>query len=538
MKKRYIHLNKVCSIFVICLLIMMPFIVSCGSSSGGGNNSQQSGNNGNSGGSGGSGGSSDTTQPTVSSAGPLAEVTDVDVSTLITVTFSEPMDGSTITTGTFTLNSNPPVSGTVSYNSGTNTATFTPDTNLDYMTAYTATITTGVTDLAGNPMEASYTWSFTTTAAGTGASIDLPETGQTTCYDDSGNVIICSHTGQDGDIRAGVAWPSPRFTDNGDGTMTDNLTGLMWLRNANCISSEYPAFGIDGIAGNGAVTWQHALDFVAGINDGTYTHCGAGYTDWRLPNVNELESLVNLEESNIATWLADQGFTNLQLVAVADLESNHYWSSTSKANREIEAYRVHMKYGGMGYVNKRLNEYVWPVRAETALPAQLWKTGQTISYAAGDDGDLQKGVAWPSPRFTENGDGTVTDNLTKLMWTADASTPGPAGCNGGVKMHMQWQESLNYVACLNTNRYLGYNDWRMPNRKELHSLIDFSQVVPSLPSGHPFSNVYVDYSSSTTYAFGPDYEWDVTPSSGFHHIGLKIGFGGSGHPVWPVRAGQ
>ena len=63
--------------------------------------------------------------------------------------------------------------------------------------------------------------------------VDLPKTGQTKCYDTSGAEIPCAETGQDGDIQAGVPWPEPRFTDNGDGTMMDNLTGLMWTKNAN-----------------------------------------------------------------------------------------------------------------------------------------------------------------------------------------------------------------------------------------------------------------------------------------------------------------
>lgn len=70
--------------------------------------------------------------------------------------------------------------------------------------------------------------------AGTALAISLPRTGQTTCYDTAGAVIPCAGTGQDGDELQGVAWPSPRFTDNGNGTVTDNLTGLIWLKNANC----------------------------------------------------------------------------------------------------------------------------------------------------------------------------------------------------------------------------------------------------------------------------------------------------------------
>ena len=62
----------------------------------------------------------------------------------------------------------------------------------------------------------------------------VPETGQTQCFDVDGTEIICSGTGQDGDLRKGLKWPVPRFTDNEDGTVTDNLTGLIWLKHRSC----------------------------------------------------------------------------------------------------------------------------------------------------------------------------------------------------------------------------------------------------------------------------------------------------------------
>ncbi len=157
------------------------------------------------------------------------------------------------------------------------------------------------------------------------ATVDLPETGQTTCYDSSGNVISCPNTGQDGDTLAGVTWPSPRFTDNLNGTVTDNLTGLVWLKNANCFPER---------------TWSLALSDCNGLANGS---CGLSDGSiaggWRLPNVNELESLVNAQQSNPATWLRTQGFTNVQ--------SYYYWSSTSYANLIFEAWVVHMNNGNV-----------------------------------------------------------------------------------------------------------------------------------------------------------------------------------------------
>ncbi len=101
----------------------------------------------------------DSTRPTVSSTVPTAGATGVALNSLITATFSEPMDPETITTSTFTVGG---VTGTVAYAVNGNVATFTPGSNLTASTTYTATITTGAADLAGNTLASNFTWSFTT----------------------------------------------------------------------------------------------------------------------------------------------------------------------------------------------------------------------------------------------------------------------------------------------------------------------------------------------------------------------------------------
>ena len=180
----------------------------------------------------------------------------------------------------------------------------------------------------------------------------IPNTGQTTFY----------ATGDDGHLQIGVEWPNPRFTDNGDGTVTDNLTDLVWLKDANCISTNYPGFDNDEIAGNGEVTWQHALDFVAGINDGKYSDCGAGFTDWRLPNINELASLVHKgyykpavpNRGGTGQWSEGDSFSSVQ--------GAYYWSSTTGASYPLYAWSVYMDNGSMLQYYKSWDSYVWPVR--------------------------------------------------------------------------------------------------------------------------------------------------------------------------------
>lgn len=162
--------------------------------------------------------------------------------------------------------------------------------------------------------------------------------------------------------------------------------------------------------------------------------------------------------------------------------------------------------------------------------SRVAKTGQTTVYETGDDGDLQKGVLWATPRFTNNTGseaGTVSDNLTGLMWDKDANA-------AGLKT---WERALTYCNDLILG---GHDDWRLPNVKELLSLIDFGKTDPALPGGQPFENVQAHllsyYWSSTTNHGNSDHAWHVSMRSG--HVD-SIGKG----PlpllhVWPVRGGQ
>lgn len=169
-----------------------------------------------------------------------------------------------------------------------------------------------------------------------------------------------------------------------------------------------------------------------------------------------------------------------------------------------------------------------------AQPAPVRKTGQTTSYTTGDDGYYQKGVAWPNPRFTDNGDGTVTDNLTGLMWTKNADLFG----------ERYLMEAITMCENLILGKGCGYTDWRVPNRFELESLLDLEKTDPALPTANPFTNVqkFIGWywTSSWYEPEGGRYDaWAVWLPSG----AVDIRCSDRAEPqclayVWPVRGGQ
>lgn len=150
--------------------------------------------------------------------------------------------------------------------------------------------------------------------------------------------------------------------------------------------------------------------------------------------------------------------------------------------------------------------------------------GNSISCkATGQDADYLRGVDMPDPRFTDRGDGTVIDNATDLVWTKDAQL---------LKKTMKWEEGL--AACNNLD-FAGHTDWRLPNVRELLSLIDYGAHDPALPPGHPFSNVQLlFYWTSTTYEGTADHAWGVYVYNGYVYNYHKM----TRAWVWPVRGGR
>jgi hypothetical protein len=175
--------------------------------------------------------------------------------------------------------------------------------------------------------------------------------------------------------------------------------------------------------------------------------------------------------------------------------------------------------------------YVVPVHKGNYAPVP--KTGQTSTYAMGDDGELQKGVASPTPRFTDNNNGTVTDKLTGLIWLKNV--------NYFVNKRT-WADALSAANNLKSGDPgltdgSTAGDWRLPNVKELQSLFDYGHLYV-LPVGHPFTGQMMSlapYWSSTTNANDTSKAWCV-----YFYDGLLITTykANSSANVWCVRGGS
>ncbi len=287
--------------------------------------------------------------------------------------------------------------------------------------------------------------------------------------------------------------------------VVDEHTGLMWTRNAGLV--EFP------------LTWEEALAEIKTFNEtGLF-----GYHDWKLPNRRELFSLMSHEVINPSV---DAGhlFTGIF--------HGYYWTSTTCARLPDQAWYIHLGGARVFKGMKHRSYMVWPVRKIDPGSSRVMKTGQTVCYdgsgnrmdchGSGQDGEFQAGVSFQDRRFRVDGD-NVLDTGTGLTWLKHANVH---------QQTMDWKTAGNVISQMNKDLAYGFDDWRIPEIRDLESLTDMDHHSPALPENHPFTHVQEFYWSATTSQYDTGYAWVLYTKDGPVGVGHK--------PLtefflWPVR---
>lgn len=318
---------------------------------------------------------------------------------------------------------------------------------------------------------------------------------QTDFYDADGNIIDAPEKGdplygQDAQYQG----LQPSYTDNGDGTVTDNNTGLMWQQTPP----------------SDKMTYDEALAYVESLEIG-------GYTDWRLPTIKESFSIAMLGGS-----LDAQDITN----AVPYIDTDYfdffydenrpytgsYWTSSVTEMPPQNEYEKQEKNYGFNWADGHLKSYGDGYYLDGSSTGNSIPAG--VRAVRGEEG------VYGVNDFVDNGDGTVTDRATGFMWSKQDS--GYVNDDASIRMPNDdnfafgrtWVDTLAWVQKMNDANYLGYSDWRLPDAKELQSIVQYGKTVLPATDANMF-----DLSRSDMYV------WTSTTSGDFPDTALYFAFG-------------
>jgi ribonuclease BN (tRNA processing enzyme) len=265
---------------------------------------------------------------------------------------------------------------------------------------------------------------------------NIVDTNQTDFYSDTAIITSPSEGhafyGQDGSYIGNTA----SYTKNNDGTISDNVTQLMWAQDM----------------GN-KMSYEEALTFA---NNSEL----AGYDDWRIPTIKELYSLIQFDgrvlgETATEDLFIDTDYFNQPLgdTSIGEREIDaQTWSSTKYVGETMNSDATIF---GVNFVDGRIKGY--------AEVKKRNKTDNAMYFRL-----VRGNTSYGENNFVDNGDGTITDLATGFMWQQEDSAYG-----------MDWEYALDYSENLD---YAGYDDWRLPNAKELQSIVDYNRSLQTTNS--------------------------------------------------------
>jgi hypothetical protein len=314
-------------------------------------------------------------------------------------------------------------------------------------------------------------------SSSTSSSYVIVDTDQGKCYNNSQQISSpqpgASFYGQD--AQYGNAYPA--YQDNGDGTITDLKTGLMWQQDPGSKK-----------------TYDEAVAAASNVNL-------VGYSDWRLPTIKELYSLILFSGVDPSGY---EGSSTDGLVPFINTDYFEFeYGNTSAGERIIDSqwitsteYVGGNNVFGVNFADGRIKGY-----GTGPLPGQSGDKGFFVIYVRGNSN-------YGKNNFVDNGDGTITDRATGLMWMENDSQTG-----------MIWEDALSYAEGLD---FSGYSDWRLPNAKELQSIVDYTRS-PST-SGSAAINSVFNATAITNEAGSSDYPfyWTSTTHVNWRSSGSAV----------------
>lgn len=321
-------------------------------------------------------------------------------------------------------------------------------------------------------------------------------TGVSSCYNNT-TTIPCPSNPTDPFFGQFQGKNTPSFKNNGDGTITDLVTELMWQSSPDANGNNNGT-----IEKADKLTWAQIQAKIIAINNSKY----AGYNDWRIPSIKELYSLINWNgtdpsglQGNSTTGLSPFIDRNYFPFAWGDVNSGERLIDVQYASSNMYkelSWNGSQQLFGFNFADGRIKGY------DLKMPDGSEKVFSFIAVRGNSNYGIND--------FIDNGNNTISDKATGLMWSKDDSQTG-----------MNWEQALAYAQSKNKENFCGYNDWRLPNAKELQSILDYSRS-PGTTNSAAINPIF-NCSSITNEAGNKDYPWFWTSTTHMSFNGTSYG---------------